>query len=118
MLLYHNIAMCYNKNMPITNKQKTGVTLGGLVVVAGVVIASVTSVKSQNLNRKKKEALKEVRAFFGKIAKIATIYIYEEDATYDFLSGGVVMEDGTSYTFVNRNGMITYQEEISVQDGK
>lgn len=85
-------------------------------LLATVLGATATAVavhewQQEREERKKEQALAQVRAFFTEMGPIATIYIFEQASTADWLQGGVVMEDGVVYTFENNQGSIRYDEE-------
>ncbi len=61
--------------------------------------------------RKKAQALQEVREFFADLGEIATVYVDETASTQDVLIGGVVMEAGQIFLFENVRGSIRYEEE-------
>lgn len=96
------------------NKKKTAILAG--VLGAGILAASARFYRSVQEEHQKARALEEVRAFFGEFGPIATVFIYEEDSTGRVLSGGVVMEDGRVYSFVNEAGTIVYEEEEHAPD--
>lgn len=62
-------------------------------------------------DRKKAQALQEVRDFFANVGEIATVYVDETASTQDSLVGGVVMEAGQVFLFEKAQGSIQYREE-------
>ena len=62
-------------------------------------------------DRKKAQALQEVRDFFTDLGEIATVYVDETASTQTTLIGGVVMEAGQVFLFENTKGSIQYREE-------
>lgn len=62
-------------------------------------------------DRKKAQALQEVRDFFVDLGEIATVYVDETASTQTTLIGGVVMEAGQGFLFENTKGSIQYREE-------
>lgn len=92
-------------------KKKKTALLAGLMG-AGVLAASVRFYKKAKEERQKAQALQDVREFFGDLGSIATVYVDETASDQDYLTGGVVMEDGRVYLFENAQGQIRYEEEV------
>lgn len=92
------------------NKKKTALLAG--LVGAGVLAASAQFYRKTQEERKKAQALQSVRDFFADKGTIATVYVNETESNKNYLTGGVVMEDGRVFLFDNTRGDITYQEEV------
>ncbi len=91
------------------NKKKTALLAG--LLGAGVLAASAQFYRKIQEDRKKAQALQEVRDFFADLGEIATVYVDETASTQDILIGGVVMEAGQVFLFENTRGSIQYTEE-------
>ncbi|WP_155969682.1 DUF4651 domain-containing protein [Streptococcus ruminantium] len=91
-------------------KKKKTALLAGLLGV-GVLAASAQFYRKIQEERKKAQALQEVREFFADLGEIATVYVDETASTQDVLIGGVVMEAGQIFLFENVRGSIRYEEE-------
>lgn len=91
-------------------KKKKTALLAGLLG-AGVLTASAQFYRKVQEDRKKAQALQEVRDFFAIVGEIATVYVDETASTQDSLVGGVVMEAGQVFLFENAQGYIQYREE-------
>lgn len=91
------------------NKKKTAVLAG--VLGTGILAASARYYVKVQEEKKKAQALQQVRDFFADFGPIATIFVYENESDKDFLKGGVVMDSGRVYRFENRAGQIEYEEE-------
>ncbi|MGQ7679937.1 DUF4651 domain-containing protein [Streptococcus suis] len=91
-------------------KKKRTALLAGLLG-AGVLTASAQFYRKVQEDRKKAQALQEVRDFFANVGEIATVYVNETASTQDSLVGGVVMEAGQVFLFENAQGSIQYREE-------
>lgn len=91
------------------NKKKTAVLAG--VLGTGILAASARYYMKVQEEKKKAQALVQVRQFFAELGSIATVFIYEAESSADLLKGGVVMETGQVYTFENHAGEIAYEEE-------
>ena len=100
--------MKYDK-MVSMSKKKTALLAG--LVGAGVLAASARFYRKTQEERKKAQALQSVRDFFADQGSIATVYVNETESSKDYLTGGVVMEDGRVFLFENTRGEIAYQEE-------
>lgn len=92
------------------NKKKTALLAG--LMGAGVLAASARFYMKTQEERKKAQALQQVREFFADLGSIATVFIHEAESTKNFLKGGVVMEDGRVFLFENNRGVIAYEEEV------
>ncbi|MGT2712769.1 DUF4651 domain-containing protein [Streptococcus oriscaviae] len=92
------------------NKKKTALLAG--LMGAGVLAASARFYMKTQEERKKAQALQQVREFFADLGSIATVFIQEAESTKNFLKGGVVMEDGRVFLFENNRGVIAYEEEV------
>ncbi|HFI0618745.1 TPA: DUF4651 domain-containing protein [Streptococcus suis] len=91
-------------------KKKRTALLAGLLG-AGVLTASAQFYRKVQEDRKKAQALQEVRDFFANVGEIATVYVDETASTQDSLVGGVVMEAGQVFLFENVQGSIQYRED-------
>lgn len=91
-------------------KKKRTALLAGLVG-AGVLTASAQFYRKVQEDRKKAQALQQVRAYFADLGSIATVYVDETQSQSDYLVGGVIMEDGRIFLFENTKGDITFEEE-------
>lgn len=91
------------------SKKKTAIVLG--LLGTGILAASARFYMKVQEDRQKAQALEQVRAFFAPFGTIVTVFVYEQEATKDFLKGGVVMEEGSVYLFENDRGQISYEEE-------
>lgn len=91
-------------------KKKKTALLAGLLGV-GVLTASAQFYRKIQEERKKAQALQEVREFFADLGEIATVYVDETASTQDVLIGGVVMEADQIFLFENVRGSIRYEEE-------
>lgn len=91
------------------NKKKTALLAG--LMGAGVLAASAQFYRKVQEERKKAQALLQVRMFFERFGEIATVYIDETASTKNVLKGGVVMEEGAVFLFENTKGNIHYKEE-------
>ena len=94
----------------VNMKKKKTALLAGLLG-AGVLTASAQFYRKVQEDRKKAQALQEVRDFFAIVGEIATVYVDETASTQDSLVGGVVMEAGQVFLFENAQGSIQYREE-------
>ncbi len=94
----------------VNMKKKKTALLAGLLG-AGVLTASAQFYRRIQEDRKKAQALQEVRDFFADLGEIATVYVDETASNQDTLIGGVVMEAGQVFLFENTKGSIQYREE-------
>lgn len=94
----------------VNMKKKKTALLAGLLG-AGVLAASAQFYRKIQEDRKKAQALQEVRDFFADLGEIATVYVDETASTQTTLIGGVVMEAGQVFLFENTKGSIQYREE-------
>lgn len=94
----------------VNMKKKKTALLAGLLG-AGVLTASAQFYRKIQEDRKKAQALQEVRDFFADLGEITTVYVDETASTRDQLIGGVVMEAGQVFLFENTQGSIQYREE-------
>lgn len=92
----------------MNKKQKA--LLAGLLG-ASVLAASAKFYRDVQIERQKAVALKQVRAYFAEFGSIATVFVDEHQSDKNCLIGGVVMEAGPVYLFVNQAGQISYEEE-------
>ena len=99
-----------NYDKIVNMKKKKTALLAGLLG-AGVLTASAQFYRKVQEDRKKAQALQEVRDFFAIVGEIATVYVDETASTQDSLVGGVVMEAGQVFLFENAQGSIQYREE-------
>ncbi len=90
-------------------KKKKTALLAGLLG-AGVLTASAQFYRKIQEDRKKAQALQEVRDFFADLGEIATVYVDETASTQTTLIGGVVMEAEQVFLFENTKGSIQYRE--------
>lgn len=91
------------------SKKKTAILAG--LLGTGILAASARFYMKVQEERQKAQALEQVRTFFAPLGPIATVFVYEQEATKDFLKGGVVLEEGSVYLFENDRGQISYEEE-------
>lgn len=91
-------------------KKKTALLAVGLLG-AGVLAASAKFYRDSLMEKRKAEALLEVRRFFADFGEIATVFVDESQSDQYRLIGGVVMEAGPVYLFENHMGEIGYEEE-------
>lgn len=99
-----------NYDKIVNMKKKKTALLAGLLG-AGVLTASAQFYRKIQEDRKKAQALQEVRDFFADLGEIATVYVDETASTQATLIGGVVMEAGQVFLFENTQGSIQYREE-------
>lgn len=91
------------------NKKKTALLAG--LLGAGVLTASAQFYRSIQEERKKAQALQQVRDFFASFGPLATVYVDETESSSDRLVGGLILEDGRVFLYENTKGDIVYQEE-------
>lgn len=100
--MFYGRMVCMNK--------KKAIVLAG-VFGSGILAASARHYMKVQEEKKKAQALEQVRQFFADYGNIATVFIYESESNAEVLKGGVVMETGQVYIFENRAGEIIYEEE-------
>lgn len=86
-------------------------SLLGLGGAGAAVFAGRAVHRQKQEDKKKSQIIAEVRAYFNSFDPISVVYVNDFESTDQTMTGGVVFDDGVTFTFRYHDGEIDYKEE-------
>lgn len=91
-------------------KRKTLALFAGGVGALGL-LAMAEKYRQSRTEMKKAALIQDIRQELSHLGTIAVLYTNPTDKENPGLTGGIVLEDGRSYSFVYAEDILTYEEE-------
>ncbi|WP_455451397.1 DUF4651 domain-containing protein [Streptococcus salivarius] len=91
-------------------KRKTLALFAGGVGALGL-LATAEKYRQSRAEMKKAALIQDIRQELSHLGTIAVLYTNPTDKENPELTGGIVLEDGRSYSFVYAEDILTYEEE-------
>ena len=85
--------------------------LSSLVGLSSAAMVGRKLHQQKQMDKKKQQIISEVRKYFSTFGTISVVYVNDFETTEEMMTGGLVFDDGVTFTFRYHNGEIDYKEE-------
>lgn len=91
-------------------QKKKWLIFSSILGIGGAAIAGRSVHRQKQVDKKKRQIIAEVRSYFNSFGKISVVYVNDFESTAEEMTGGVVFDDGVTFTFQYHGGEIDYKE--------